>query len=151
EGHQVSHSTPLILSTRLVWYNDTGCRAPNTGSRGDHRGNADIAWAASPSSERPSHMTDHHKSAATTPRTLAGIAFLLRFATSCASAASTGRNTATHTAASATGTPHGSSATTSSPAPGGVAGAYLGLVNMGMPTAPQPFMSDAFAITKHQR
>jgi hypothetical protein len=95
-------------------------------------------------------MPGHHKSAATTPRNLAGIALLLVLVTSCALPASTGRNTATHTAASATGAPHGSSVTTS-PAPGGVAGAYLGLVNMGMPTAPQPFMSDTFAITKHQR
>jgi hypothetical protein len=28
---------------------------------------------------------------------------------------------------------------------------YLGLVNLGMPTAPQPFMPSDFAITKHQR
>jgi hypothetical protein len=28
---------------------------------------------------------------------------------------------------------------------------YLGLVNLGMPTAPQPFMSDTLAITKHER
>jgi hypothetical protein len=34
---------------------------------------------------------------------------------------------------------------------GGVAAPYLGLVNMGMPAAPQAYMPSDFAITKHQR
>jgi hypothetical protein len=66
----------------------------------------------------------------------------LLLVTACSSATSTG-----HTAARPTSTAHPAApAASGAQAP---AGGYLGLVRMGMPDAPQPFMSDEIAITKH--